>query len=182
MKTTKKLLSSLYIVGLLSAASAGAAVGDNTVKYGEKYFCDIQTVEGKNYSLEIEWSAEPIAYSHFPQWHNVMTYSLKQNDQDVDGGYFSNIGFGQNKLDFTFAWDQYLFSGFETQSTRIGVNYYGIDIKLAKSYDNQTAKPSLAVAQFASSSEKNHLRNVVTKTFELNIQTSTCSVSGAVKD
>ena len=65
MKTTKKLLTSLYVVSLLSAASAQAADVDNIVKYGEKYLCDIKTADQKNYSLELEWSAEPKTYSQF---------------------------------------------------------------------------------------------------------------------
>jgi hypothetical protein len=181
MKTTKKLLTSLYVVSLLSATSAQAADVDNIVKYGEKYLCDIQTVDQKNYSLELEWSAEPKTYSQFPEWHNILKYSLNENGKGIDRGYFSNLGFGSNGLDFTFNWNFYLFSGVESRSTRVGTNFYTVDIKLAKNYDKD-AKTVLTVESFKSTAEKSYYRLYEPKSILLNIQSSTCTVAPVSKD
>lgn len=196
MKITKKLLSSLYIVGLLTASSAAFAADstdvENTVKYGEKYICDIQTTDQKNYSLEMQWTAEPVTYSQFPEWHNVLTYSLKENGEGIDGGYFSDIGFGNKSLVFDFSWAEYSFVGSEAHSTRIGTIHEAIDIKIDKSYDKD-GKTILAVKNFQSSYVYNKfylsdgnfnsgLKPLESKQVDLKIQSSLCSVVPVSKD
>lgn len=63
MKTTKKILSLIYAVALITTSSAAFADVDKPVKYGEKYLCDIQTSDGKNYFLDLEWNTKAKSYS-----------------------------------------------------------------------------------------------------------------------
>lgn len=181
MKTMKTILTSLYLVGLLFATSVHAADVENTVKYGEKYVCDIQTVDGKNYSLDLEWSTEPATYSKFPKWHNVLIYNLKEGEHGIDRGYFSNIGFYSDSLNFTFNWNSYLFVGTEAHPTRVGENFSTINIKIAKNYD-KNAKTNLSVESFKSVSERSYYRLYENKTVELAIQSSLCNVVQASKE
>ena len=116
-----------------------------------------------------------------PEWHNILKYTLNENGKSIDGGYFSNLGFGSNSLDFTFNWNFYLFSGVESQSTRVGTNFYTVDIKLAKNYDNN-AKTVLTVESFKSTAEKSYFRLYEPKSIVLNIQSSTCAVEPVSKD
>lgn len=63
---------------------------DKTVKYGEKYKCEITTVEGKNYTLDIGWSAEQDLMSKLPRETKQIYFELADlNTQKVVKDAFS---------------------------------------------------------------------------------------------
>lgn len=182
----KNIYASLIFVMLLAGLKANAGAEDtnvdNSVKYGEKYVCEITTVDQKNYTLDIDWQAEPAKYSTTPKWEDKLIYSLKQNAEQVDSGYYSDIGFGGGKTELVFNYDKYVFSATESQSTRIGSNYHTVDIEITKSYDNN-AKVVLAVASFkASHTFDRFYGSVKIQEISLDIASSVCSVMPSSKD
>lgn len=180
------LLSAILLMGVSFNAHATDADVDKPVQYGEKYFCTITTTDAKNYTLDLEWQAEP-AKSKTPAWEKKLIYTLRQDLVIVDTGYFSDPSFGRNKTELTFNYDKYIFAGSYTQPTRVGGNYGEAKIELAKNYDKD-AKVFFKVVSFSSfDSSTRYLYGLVdeikiseTETV-LSIQDSNCTVTTEVK-
>lgn len=63
---------------------------DKSIKYGEKFNCEVVAKDNKKYLLSIEWGAKP-AQTTYPSW--VKTISFALNDQEntlLVENYFSN--------------------------------------------------------------------------------------------
>lgn len=176
------MIFTVLLTGLNANAGAEDTVVDNSVKYGEKYSCVITTTDEKNYTLDIEWNAEPAKFSTTPKWEDKLIYTLKQNGENTDSGYFSNLGFGGGKTELAFNYNKYVFSANASQSTRVGTNYHTVDIEMTKSFDH-SGKVVLAVAGFESShSFDRFYGSAKTEVFTLDIASSVCAISPSSKD
>ncbi len=176
------MIFTILLTGLNANAGAVDTVVDKPVKYGEKYSCAITTTDEKNYTLDIEWNAEPAKYSTTPKWENKLIYTLKQNDENTDNGYFSDLGFGRGTTELVFNYDKYVFSANASNSTRVGTNYHDVAIEMTKSFDNN-GKVVLAVASFNSShSYDRYYGSTKEEVFILDIATSVCAIIPMSKD
>lgn len=122
------MIFTVLLTGLNANAGAEDTVVDNSVKYGEKYSCVITTTDEKNYTLDVEWNAEPAKFSTTPKWEDKLIYTLKQNGENTDSGYFSNLGFGGGKTELAFNYNKYVFSANASQSTRVGTSIVFMDL------------------------------------------------------
>lgn len=180
------IITSVIFTVLLTSLSANAGaedtVVDKPVKYGEKYSCVMTSTDEKNYTLDIEWNAEPAKYSPTPKWENKLIYTLKQNGENTDSGYFSDLGLSHGKTELVFKYDKYIFSANASQSTRVGTNYHDIAIELTKSFDHN-GKVVFAVASFSSSHSYDRFYGS-TKDVELTLEiaSSMCAVVPMSKD
>lgn len=176
------MIFTVLLTGLNANAGAADTTVDNSVKYGEKYVCEITTTDQKKYTLDVEWNVEPAKYSTTPKWQEKLVYTLKLDSEPVDSGYFSDLGFGGGKTVLTFNYDKYAFSASEGQSTRIGTNFHAVNIELDKSYDND-GKSATALAVFNSfHSADRFYGSTKDKELSLDIQTSVCTVGPSIKD
>lgn len=178
----KSLIFTVLLTGLNANAGAEDANVDNSVKYGDKYVCEITTTDQKNYTLDLEWNVEPAKYSKTPKWEEKFVYALKLNDVQIDSGYFSDLGFGYSKTELVFNYDSYIFSGNANHPTRIGTNHSEAHIEIAKSYDNN-AKTVFAVSKFNSSHSFDRFYGSVKEdVVSFDIASSVCVVVSLSKD
>lgn len=176
------MIFTILLTSLSADAGAEDTVVDKSVKYGEKYSCVIITTDAKNYTLDIEWHAEPAKYSPTPKWEDKLIYTLKENGETTDNGYFSDLGFGGRNTELVFNYDKYVFSASASQSTRVGTNYHDVAIEMTKSFDNN-GKVVLAVASFNSShSYDRYYGSTKAEAFTLDIASSVCAVIPISKD
>jgi len=184
MKTNiiTSMIFTILLTGLNANAGAEDTVVDKPVKYGEKYSCAITTVDEKNYTLDIEWSAEPAKFSTTPKWQNKLIYTLNQNGENTDNGYFSDLGFARGTTELIFNYDKYIFSANTSQSTRVGTNYHDVAIEMTKSFDH-SGKVVLAMTSFTSShSYDRFYGSTKDEVFTLDIISSVCVTVNSSKD
>lgn len=111
-----------------------------------------------------------------------MIYTLNQNGENTDNGYYSDLGFGGGTTELIFNYDKYVFSANASQSTRVGTNYHDVAIEMTKSFAN-SGKVVLAVASFNSShSYDRYYGSTKGEVFTLDIASSVCEVVPVSKD
>lgn len=178
----KLMIFGFLSIGLKTAAGAQDKPVDKPVKYGEKYSCVIQTVDEKNYLLDIVWESAPDKISTTPKWVEKLTYTLTENSQIIDQNNFSDTSVGNSKADLTFGSNKYVFAGESSFASRVGTSSSSVNIEIKKSYVNN-AKAVLNIVSFkASHIFDRYYGGVTENTVELAIVSSECSVSPADKD
>lgn len=164
------------IISLLAAGFAANADVDNSVKYGEKYSCQITTIDQKNYILDLQWNSEASKFTIFPSWEEKITYTLVEGEKSVDSGNFKDLGKNQTRAVLNFNFEVFKFTGSESVSSSTASTFYYLEAEFNNSYDGKGQRV-LSVVTFKSSVwyEKYVLKKI--KEVELVVAASTCSVN-----
>ncbi|AZZ38026.1 hypothetical protein CIK05_14850 [Bdellovibrio sp. qaytius] len=173
------LIFSLVTTGFAAHAVADDTLVDNSVKYGEKYLCEITTTDEKTYTLDLEWNSEASKFSQTPEWQEKIVYSLTQNAVEEMKGSFQDKGMNLNNAVLKFGIDTYQFSGVESTFGANDSNTFYINIELSKTWvDN---KKVIAVNKFKASHYYEKYVSHLVKEIELAIKSSNCTITAPVK-
>ena len=169
----------VLLTGSAAHVAAQTTIVDKAVKYGEKYNCEITTVDEKNYTLELEWHSEASKISQLPAWQEKIIYNLELNSIVEIKGSFLDKGQNLNRAVLKFGFDAYQLSGVESVSNATGTNTFYLDVELSSAWvDN---KQIVAVTKFKSSHWYEKYVSKLIKEVELAVKSSKCTISVADK-